>query len=89
MRHSQCVCLLFCSITLIWGCKSHISHVEDTATETTSSFVQQPKAILVSLPIPLLIAASGSDFNGAINLTISDQGSFGFGTDERMTEGFF
>jgi len=84
MRHNQCVCLIFCSITLIWGCQSHISRVEDTATETTSSFVQQPKAILVPLPDPLFIAASGSDSNGVINLTISDKGSFGFGTSGRI-----
>ncbi len=84
MRHNQCVCLFFCSITLIWGCQSHISHVEDTATETTSSFVQQPKAILVPLPDPLFIAASGRDSNGVIKLTISDKGPFGFYTSGRI-----
>ena len=77
MRHSQCVCLFFCSITLIWGCQSHSFRVEDAAIDTTTSFIQQPKAILVSLPEPLFIAESGSDSNGVINLTISDGGSFG------------
>ncbi len=84
MRNKQCVYLFFCSIALIWGCQSHSSRVEDTAIDTTTSFVQQPKAILVPLPEPIFIAASGSDCNGVINLTISDQGSFGFGTSGRM-----
>jgi hypothetical protein len=84
MRHNRYVCLIFCSIALIWGCQPHTCRIEDTATETTSSFVQQPKAILVPLPDPIFIAASGSDSNGVINLTISDTDSFGFGTSGRM-----
>jgi len=84
MRHNQYVCLVFCSIALICGCQPHISRVEDTATETIPSSAQNPKAILVPLPDPVFIAASGSDCNGVINLTISDRGSFGYGMSGRI-----
>ncbi len=77
MRHKQCVNLFFCSIILIWGCQSHTSRIEDNATETTPSLVQQPKAILVPIPEPIFIAVSGSDSNGVMHLTISDGVSFG------------
>ena len=80
MRHHQCACLIFCSIALIWGCQSHSSHIEDATTETMPSSAENPKAILVPLPDPIFIAASGSDSNGVINLTISDIDSFGFNT---------
>ena len=77
MRHNQYVCLIFCSIALIWGCQPHSSRIEDTATEIMSSSAQNPKSILVTLPDPIFIVASGSDSNGVINLTISDGVSFG------------
>jgi hypothetical protein len=48
------------------------------------SSAKNPKAILAPLPDPVFIVASGSDCNGVINLTISDRGSFGFGTSGRI-----
>ena len=77
MRHKRCVCLILCSISLIWGCQPHSSRVEDTALETIPSSAQNPKAILVPLPDPIFIAVSGRDSNGVIHLTISDGVSFG------------
>jgi hypothetical protein len=77
MRHNSFVCLIFCSIALIWGCQPHSSRVEDTTLEAMPSSDQNPKAILVPLPDPIFIAVSGSDSNGVIHLTISDGISFG------------
>ena len=84
MSNNQYVCLIFCSIVLIWGCQPHSSRIEDSAIETMPSSAQNPKAILVPLPDPIFIAVSGSDSNGVIHLTISDIGSFGFGMSGRM-----
>jgi len=72
MRYNQCVYFLLCSITMIWGCQSHTSPIEDTATETTPSSVQKPKAILVPLPDPVFIAALGRYSDGVIRISISD-----------------
>jgi hypothetical protein len=72
MRYKRCVYFLLCSITLIWGCQSRTSSIEGTATETTPSSVQKPKAILVPLPDPVFIAATGRDSDGVIRISISD-----------------
>ena len=77
MRNSQSACLVSCLLTLVCGCHSRNSSVEDINTKPPRSSTPSPNEIMVSLPDPMFIAANGRDSNGVIHITIRDEGSFG------------
>ena len=77
MRYSQFAYLISGLLTLVCGCHSCNSSVEDVNAKSLRSSTTNPNAIWVSLPDPMFIAASGRDYKGVIHITIRDEGSFG------------